>query len=141
MNRCTKPDKKGALPASLSRFSNCLSDPSLSVSSSPEFLQICRAVGMGFVVMGFIGYFVKLIHIPINHVVSLTAPNHLLDTSLTLPSPICASVSFSSCKLLEQMDHSRIAADHFSTVVEHKGSRGRFGRIWSGVHCMTRALS
>ncbi|PWN89993.1 secE/sec61-gamma protein [Acaromyces ingoldii] len=43
MNRCTKPDKK-------------------------EFLQICRAVGMGFVVMGFIGYFVKLIHIPINHV-------------------------------------------------------------------------
>ncbi|PWN37519.1 protein translocase SEC6, partial [Meira miltonrushii] len=43
MNRCTKPDRK-------------------------EFLQTCRAVGMGFVVMGFIGYFVKLIHIPINHV-------------------------------------------------------------------------
>lgn len=35
-----------------------------------EFIQICRAVGLGFVVMGFIGYFVKLIHIPINHVVS-----------------------------------------------------------------------
>ncbi len=25
---------------------------------------------MGFVIMGFIGYFVKLIHIPINNIVS-----------------------------------------------------------------------
>ncbi|CAH7688143.1 protein transporter Sec61 subunit gamma [Phakopsora pachyrhizi] len=41
MNRCTKPDKD-------------------------EFLQICRAVAFGFAIMGFIGYFVKLIHIPIN---------------------------------------------------------------------------
>jgi hypothetical protein len=30
----------------------------------PEFFQICRAVAIGFAVMGFIGYFVKLIHIP-----------------------------------------------------------------------------
>lgn len=29
-----------------------------------EFISICRAVGIGFAVMGFIGYFVKLIHIP-----------------------------------------------------------------------------
>jgi len=29
-----------------------------------EFLQICKAVAVGFAVMGFIGYFVKLIHIP-----------------------------------------------------------------------------
>ncbi|PWN95459.1 protein translocase SEC6 [Tilletiopsis washingtonensis] len=43
MKRCTKPNQK-------------------------EYLQICRAVGMGFVVMGFIGYFVKLIHIPINNI-------------------------------------------------------------------------
>jgi preprotein translocase subunit Sss1 len=27
-------------------------------------VQICRAVAVGFAVMGFIGYFVKLIHIP-----------------------------------------------------------------------------
>ncbi|PSR76644.1 hypothetical protein PHLCEN_2v8241 [Hermanssonia centrifuga] len=26
--------------------------------------QICKAVAVGFAVMGFIGYFVKLIHIP-----------------------------------------------------------------------------
>jgi len=29
-----------------------------------EFVQICKAVAIGFAVMGFIGYFVKLIHIP-----------------------------------------------------------------------------
>ena len=29
-----------------------------------EFLQICRAVAVGFAIMGFIGYLVKLIHIP-----------------------------------------------------------------------------
>lgn len=29
-----------------------------------EFVQICKAVAIGFGVMGFIGYFVKLIHIP-----------------------------------------------------------------------------
>ncbi|KAJ7361560.1 hypothetical protein DFH08DRAFT_684735 [Mycena albidolilacea] len=32
--------------------------------SDKEFTQICKAVGVGFAVMGFIGYFVKLIHIP-----------------------------------------------------------------------------
>ncbi|KZO96003.1 secE/sec61 [Calocera viscosa TUFC12733] len=39
LNRCTKPDKK-------------------------EYIQISRAVAIGFVVMGLLGYFVKLIHIP-----------------------------------------------------------------------------
>ncbi|KAI0475784.1 hypothetical protein GGR56DRAFT_674312 [Xylariaceae sp. FL0804] len=43
MNRCTKPDQK-------------------------EYVKICQAVGVGFVVMGAIGYLVKLIHIPVNNV-------------------------------------------------------------------------
>ncbi|KAI5476014.1 translocation complex subunit Sss1 [Pseudohyphozyma bogoriensis] len=43
MTKCTKPDKN-------------------------EYLQICRAVAMGFAIMGGIGYVVKLVHIPINHV-------------------------------------------------------------------------
>lgn len=43
IHRCTKPDKE-------------------------EFLRICRAIGIGFLMMGFIGFFVKLIHIPINNV-------------------------------------------------------------------------
>ncbi|KAI0001677.1 secE/sec61-gamma protein [Russula vinacea] len=37
--RCTKPSRK-------------------------EFIQISKAVAIGFAVMGFIGYLVKLIHIP-----------------------------------------------------------------------------
>ncbi|KDE09029.1 protein transporter Sec61 subunit gamma [Microbotryum lychnidis-dioicae p1A1 Lamole] len=43
MTRCTKPDKK-------------------------EYFQICRAVATGFVIMGGIGYVVKLVHIPINNI-------------------------------------------------------------------------
>jgi len=43
MNRCTKPDKR-------------------------EFLKISQAVGIGFVVMGAIGYIVKLVHIPVNNI-------------------------------------------------------------------------
>lgn len=33
-----------------------------------EFIKICQAVGVGFIVMGSIGYFVKLIHIPVNNI-------------------------------------------------------------------------
>ncbi|KAJ1651134.1 Protein transport protein Sec61 subunit gamma [Dispira simplex] len=44
IRRCSKPDKK-------------------------EFVKICQAVSIGFLVMGFIGYFVKLIHIPINNII------------------------------------------------------------------------
>lgn len=55
--------------------------------SSPrtEYIQICRMVGMGFVVMGFIGYFVKLIHIPINNIVSSQATRTMADSAAWLP--------------------------------------------------------
>ncbi|KAI1077503.1 protein translocase SEC6 [Whalleya microplaca] len=43
LNRCTKPDQK-------------------------EFIKICQAVGVGFLVMGAVGYVVKLIHIPVNNI-------------------------------------------------------------------------
>jgi len=43
LNRCTKPDKR-------------------------EFIKISQAVGVGFIVMGAIGYIVKLIHIPVNNI-------------------------------------------------------------------------
>jgi len=44
INRCTKPDAK-------------------------EFKKIALATTVGFLVMGFIGFFVKLIHIPINNII------------------------------------------------------------------------
>jgi len=43
INRCTKPDRR-------------------------EFMKISQAVGMGFLIMGAIGYLIKLIHIPVNNV-------------------------------------------------------------------------
>jgi protein transport protein SEC61 subunit gamma-like protein len=44
IKRCTKPDRK-------------------------EFQKIAMATAIGFAIMGFIGYFVKLIHIPINNII------------------------------------------------------------------------
>ncbi|CAG9311375.1 unnamed protein product [Blepharisma stoltei] len=43
LNRCTKPDKK-------------------------EYVKIATACAVGFAVMGFIGFFVKLVFIPINNI-------------------------------------------------------------------------
>lgn len=43
VKRCTKPDRK-------------------------EFTVIAKATGVGFLIMGFIGFFVKLVHIPINNI-------------------------------------------------------------------------
>lgn len=44
IKRCTKPDRK-------------------------EFQKIAIATAVGFAIMGFIGFFVKLIHIPINNII------------------------------------------------------------------------
>jgi protein transport protein SEC61 subunit gamma-like protein len=35
----------------------------------PEFYKIAVATAIGFAIMGFIGFFVKLIHIPINNII------------------------------------------------------------------------
>lgn len=48
IRRCTKPDKK-------------------------EFQKIAFATAVGFCIMGFIGFFVKLVHIPINNIIVGTA--------------------------------------------------------------------
>lgn len=44
VKRCTKPDRT-------------------------EFEKIAIATAIGFAIMGFIGFFVKLIHIPINNII------------------------------------------------------------------------
>ncbi len=38
-------------------------------SYSAEFQKIAIATAIGFAIMGFIGFFVKLIHIPINNII------------------------------------------------------------------------
>ncbi len=54
-------------------FFNCLvidvSVPfALTLVSCAEFSKIALATSMGFLIMGFIGFFVKLVHIPINNI-------------------------------------------------------------------------
>ena len=44
VRKCSKPDRK-------------------------EFAKIAKATAAGFVIMGFIGFFVKLVHIPINNII------------------------------------------------------------------------
>ena len=44
LNKCTKPSRE-------------------------EFTRISQAIIVGFLIMGFIGFFVKLIHIPINNII------------------------------------------------------------------------
>ncbi|KAA8499094.1 Protein transport protein Sec61 subunit gamma [Porphyridium purpureum] len=43
LRKCEKPDRK-------------------------QFVMIAKATAVGFAVMGFIGFFVRLIHIPINNI-------------------------------------------------------------------------
>ena len=43
VKKCTKPDRK-------------------------EFARIASATMIGFLIMGFVGFFVKLVHIPINNI-------------------------------------------------------------------------
>src|SRR5690348_9129483 len=61
--KCTKPDAKGrSLVAAL--------DTSTFIESYIvlEFKKIVLATSVGFLVMGFTGFFIKLIHIPINNI-------------------------------------------------------------------------
>ena len=92
---CTKPDAKGtsslpphthSLPVKLSHFfvhipPSLWWEPSISHKPPPpivcvllvthrtEFKTVLMATGLGFLIMGFIGFFVKLVHIPINQII------------------------------------------------------------------------
>ncbi|VDI75158.1 protein transport protein SEC61 subunit gamma and related proteins, partial [Mytilus galloprovincialis] len=41
----------------------------LSFGQKKKFQKIAMATAIGFAIMGFIGFFVKLIHIPINNII------------------------------------------------------------------------
>lgn len=69
VKRCTKPDRKG-----IKRFviNHVLTNSRHSTDSNlcwTEFQKIAMATAIGFAIMGFIGFFVKLIHIPINNII------------------------------------------------------------------------
>jgi protein transport protein SEC61 subunit gamma-like protein len=61
IKKCTKPDRKGNLFFLINYF--------IFYFSKLEFQKIAMATAIGFAIMGFIGFFVKLIHIPINNII------------------------------------------------------------------------
>ena len=67
INACEKPGKKGTFYSSFSS-EHCRRDENARANST-EFLKIAMATGIGFCIMGFIGFFVKLVHIPINNII------------------------------------------------------------------------
>lgn len=62
VKRCTKPDLKGL-------WLKITHQVSLPLEIYSEFQKIALATLIGFAIMGFIGFFVKLIHIPINNII------------------------------------------------------------------------
>lgn len=58
VNKCTKPDWKGF---------RTLHPRRLRVSRGAEFKLVFLKTGTGFLLMGLIGFFVKLVFIPINN--------------------------------------------------------------------------
>ena len=72
LRRCTKPDRKGpSFPASQNAFGIGPDHPRFASDHTrfAEFQKVAVATSIGFGVMGFIGFFVKLIHIPINQII------------------------------------------------------------------------
>ncbi|VAH33862.1 unnamed protein product [Triticum turgidum subsp. durum] len=67
-----KPDRKGKdqrlAPARLDPVHFPLS-PDLTLIGRAEFTKVAARMVIGFVVMGFVGFFVKLIFIPINNII------------------------------------------------------------------------
>ena len=61
INRCAKPDKREFISASQSW-------PYLLPPPLTNAAEISQAVGVGFIIMGVIGYVVKLVHIPVNNI-------------------------------------------------------------------------
>lgn len=71
VRRCNKPDRKGMLCYHVVTHSTALAatlSTNTPTSLSVEFLKISQATLIGFAVMGFIGFFVRLIHIPVNSI-------------------------------------------------------------------------
>uniref|UniRef100_A0A8C3B7D3 SEC61 translocon subunit gamma n=1 Tax=Cairina moschata TaxID=8855 RepID=A0A8C3B7D3_CAIMO len=85
VKRCTKPDRKvtpfevnqqeisfivrlaGVLLAAAHHAP--LHGSHLKIIGPTKFQKIAMATAIGFAIMGFIGFFVKLIHIPINNII------------------------------------------------------------------------
>ena len=73
-NKCAKPDKNGKSSSLLSLHCSCMKSFHLIyIGHLPllwiEYMKILQACAMGFIVIGFIGYIIKLVFIPINNII------------------------------------------------------------------------
>ena len=75
----------------------------LCVFLTVEFQKIALATAIGFFIMGFIGYFVKLIHIPINNIIVYVVYCVVMVTVVMIIYPT--------------EDHEQFDDGHFSNVV------------------------
>lgn len=67
VKRCTKPDRKGEVLFFVESIAAL--HVLIVFCVIVEFQKIAMATAIGFAIMGFIGFFVKLIHIPINNII------------------------------------------------------------------------
>ena len=58
-NKCAKPNKEGKWNSVEMVILDC----------GIEYMKILQACAMGFLVIGFIGYIIKLVFIPINNII------------------------------------------------------------------------
>jgi protein transport protein SEC61 subunit gamma-like protein len=58
MNRCQKRKSRA----------HTLGPRLTSPATQREFVKLCQAIGLGFIVMGAIGYAIRIIHIPVNQI-------------------------------------------------------------------------
>lgn len=94
IKRCTKPDRK-------------------------EFQKIAMATAIGFAIMGFIGFFVKLIHIPINNIIVIACECMCLLGPL--PPPAALLLVAVHCLLV----HPLLEAVQEGLGAEERRGRGR----------------
>lgn len=73
VKRCHKPDRKGTTRCRTRNFCyqmlNYKYDMIYTFLILLEFTKVATRTAIGFVVMGFVGFFVKLIFIPINNII------------------------------------------------------------------------
>ncbi|VAH08746.1 unnamed protein product [Triticum turgidum subsp. durum] len=73
VKRCHKPDRKGKDRHKLENCDDTILkfplSPDLTLIGRAEFTKVAARTMIGFVVMGFVGFFVKLIFIPINNII------------------------------------------------------------------------
>lgn len=137
VKRCTKPDRKGECLSCGDLAMVCVLNLTETASAllRAEYLKVCGKTAVGFIVMGFIGFFVKLLFIvsPVLHAWPLAR--------CLQRSPVCmrtAVVFIASCLSWTQYSLLLCKADLRAPADTH-GHRARSS--WSCLAIVDRSLA